>query len=205
MEFNGQELVGYLASALVVTSLSMRSVVRLRLISLAGASTFLVYGLLIGSVPIVATNVAILCLNIWFLSQELGGRRDLSAVVVPPDSPFLADFLAHHAGDISQFQPEWGPVSEFDVAIVVNRDGLPAGIVLGRRDGDRLDISLDYVLPAFRDSRIGQWLYGSRTDVFRPLGVTTVSTPGGSEQHRGYLQRVGFDYDRESARWIKPV
>jgi hypothetical protein len=205
VEFNGQELVGYLASALVVTSLSMRSVVRLRLFSLAGSATFLTYGLLIGSVPIVATNIAILGLNVWFLSKEFGGGRDLNAVVVPPDSPFLADFLAHHASDIAHFQPEWMPAAEFDVAIVVNREGLPAGVLLGRRDGTHLDISLDYVLPAFRDSRIGRWLYGQGAAVFRSLEVTDVSTPGGNENHRGYLQRVGFVYDPMTARWTKPL
>ncbi len=57
MTFEWQELIGYVASALVVTSLAMTSVVRLRTISLAGSVTFVVYGLLIGSVPIVITNV----------------------------------------------------------------------------------------------------------------------------------------------------
>ena len=56
---NGEELVGYAASALVVASLAMTSVVRLRAISLIGSVTFVVYGVLIGSVPIVVTNAAI--------------------------------------------------------------------------------------------------------------------------------------------------
>ena len=37
--FEGQELIGYLASALVVASLAMTSVVRLRMFSLAGSVT----------------------------------------------------------------------------------------------------------------------------------------------------------------------
>ena len=79
MSFEWQELVGYLASALVVTSLAMTSVVRLRMISLAGSITFTVYGALIGSVPIIITNSSIACLNVWFLSRELGvDRRTLT-------------------------------------------------------------------------------------------------------------------------------
>jgi hypothetical protein len=205
MSFDGQELIGYLASALVVASLAMTSVVRLRMFSLAGSLTFSIYGLLIGSVPIIVTNASIAGLNIWFLSRELGGRRDLGAVVVPPDSPFLADFLANHARHIQVFQPEHDPSHTPDVAIVLTRDGLPAGVVLGDRDGDRLDITLDYVLRAYRDSRLGHWLYGDGTRVFRTEGITDVTTPGGNETHRNYLMRVGFDYDVESARFTKRV
>ena len=205
MSFEWQELVGYLASALVVTSLAMTSVVRLRMFSLAGSLTFATYGLLISSVPILITNVSIACLNIWFLSRELGGRRDLGAFVVPPNSPFLADFLANHAKNIEQFQPEHDRTREPDVAIVLTRDGLPAGVVLGDRDGDRLDITLDYVMRAYRDSRLGHWLYGPGARVFRSEGIASVTSLAGSDSHRHYLTRVGFEYDADAARYVRAV
>jgi hypothetical protein len=205
MSFAWQELVGYLASALVVTSLAMTSVVRLRTISLAGSLTFTVYGVLIESVPIVVTNATIAALNVWFLSRELGRRRDLGAVVVPTDSPFLADFLANHADRIHAFQPEYEPHRRPDVAIVLTRDGLPAGVVLGDRDGDHLEISLDYVLRAYRDSRLGRWLYGPGAGVFRSMGVATVASAGGSKTHRNYLRSVGFEYDPATTRFVRHV
>lgn len=201
MSFEWQELIGYLASALVVTSLSMASVVRLRIFSLAGSFTFMAYGVLIGAVPIIITNVAIAALNLWFLSRELGGRRGLGAVVVPGDSPFLADFLANHAGDIAHFQPEHDAERATDFALVLTRDGMPAGVVLGDREGDRLDITLDYVMRAYRDSRLGNWLYGDGARVFRSSGISTITTAGGNETHRGYLARVGFEYDNLTTRW----
>lgn len=203
MTFEWQELIGYAASALVVTSLSMASVVRLRMFSLAGSITFTTYGVLIGSIPIVITNVAIACLNTWFLSRELGGRRDLGAVVVPPDSPFLVDFLANHDRDITTFQPEYESSHSPDFAVVLTRDGLPAGVVLGDRSDDRLDITLDYVMRAYRDSRLGQWLYGDGARVFRSEGIGIVTTAGGNETHRNYLSRVGFEYDTDTANYRK--
>jgi hypothetical protein len=205
MQFDGQELVGYLASALVVASLAMTSVVRLRTISLAGSITFVVYGALIESIPIVATNASIAVLNVWFLSRELGGRRDLGAVVVPADSPFLLDFLHHHAADIANFQPDFDLADTFDFALVLTRDGLPAGVVLGTRDGDRLDIDLDYVLKAYRDSRLGAWLYGRGAGVFRSEGITTVTSAAGDGSHPGYLTRMGFRYDTDAARFARDL
>jgi hypothetical protein len=200
---NGEELVGYVASALVVTSLAMTSVVRLRAISLAGSITFVVYGLLIGSIPIVITNASIACLNIWFLSRELGGRRDLGAVVVPTDSPFLLDFLANHADEIATFQPEYRADAEPDFALVLTRDGLPAGVLLGDRADDRLEVRLDYVLRAYRDSRLGRWLYGDGARVFRAAGIEVLTAQAGKDAHRSYLGRVGFDYDGDLDRFVR--
>ena len=205
MSFDWQELIGYLASALVVTSLSMSSVVRLRMFSLAGSAAFMTYGALIGSVPIIITNVAIACLNVWFLSRELSGRRDLGAVVVPTDSPFLRDFLRSHAAAIGEFQPEYDADAPNDFALVLTRDGLPAGALLGRRDQGDLDITLDYVMKAYRDSRVGQWLYGAGAGVFRDAGFTSLTTPGGNEHHRSYLQRVGFELDTQTGRWSRAI
>ena len=205
MDFNAQELVGYIASLLVVMSLAMTSVVRLRMISLAGSAAFLVYGLLIGSVPIVATNIAIVCLNVWFLWRELGGGRDLGAIIVPHDSPFLLDFLGHHTAEIRHFQPEYDPSVRPGFAMVLTRDGLPAGVVLGEQDGSTLDITLDFVLRAYRDSRLGQWLYGPGSRVFKPAGITQLTTRRGHESHRGYLLRVGFSYDNETGNYTKPL
>ncbi|NNE12446.1 MAG: hypothetical protein HKN41_09410 [Ilumatobacter sp.] len=195
MSFDWQELVGYVASALVVTSLAMTSVVRLRVISLAGSVTFVAYGLLIDSIPIVITNASIACINVWFLSRELGGRRDLGAVVVPGDSPFLVDFLAKHADEIATFQPEHDPSHPIDFALVLTRDGLPAGVLLGRRDASTLHVTLDYVLRAYRDSRVGRWLYGVGSDVFTDAGFERICTAGGNPQHRSYLEQVGFHQD----------
>jgi hypothetical protein len=199
------ELIGYVASALVVTSLTMRSVVRLRTISLVGSSTFVVYGLLIGSIPIVATNASIAAINVWFLRRELGPGRDLGAVIVPPDSPFLLDFLHHHTRDLTRFQPEFDSTAAFDFAMVLTRDGLPAGVVLGHRVDRRLDISVDYVLRAYRDSRLGRWLFGPGAGVLRAADIDEVTTPGGDETHRSYLARVGFDYDPRVARYRRRV
>lgn len=200
-----EELIGYLASALVVASLAMTSVVRLRMLSLAGSVTFVVYGTLIGSIPIILTNASIAVLNVWFLSKELGGRRDLGAVVVPPDSPFLLDFLGHHADDIARFQPDYDAAEAHTFSLVLTRDGLPAGVLLGDRTGDRLDIRLDYVLPAFRDSSLGRWLYGGGSGIFRSAHIEELAATAPSETHRTYLRRVGFTEDAASGCFVRSV
>ena len=196
------EVVGYVASALVVLSLAMTSVVRLRVISLIGSVVFVVYGGLIGSVPIVITNVAIAALNVWFLRNELGGHRTLGATEVPVDSPFLVDFLQFHLADIRRFQPGFEiPAPSDDVlAMLLMRDGLPAGAWIGRRDGSDVQVLLDHVTKPYRDSQLSTWLYGKGSVVFRRLGVARLVTAPGADAHRTYLERMGFR--REGDRYV---
>ena len=200
LEPSGTEIVGYVASLLVVVSLAMTSVVRLRTISLAGSVTFVAYGLLIGSPPIVVTNGAIAVINVWFLSRELAGGSargvDLGATVIRPDSPYLHDFVRYHLADIHRFQPDFtAPTTEpadDAFALLLTRDGLPAGLVLGRRHGPLLDVDLDYVMAAYRDSRLGRWLYGAGADVLRTEGIESVRATALTDTHRRYLLRSGF-------------
>jgi hypothetical protein len=186
------EVIGYAASALVVLSLTMTSVVRLRTISLVGSLTFVVYGVLIESIPIVITNAAIAVINVWFLRNELGLRRDLGASPIPADAPFLLDFVEFHRADITRFQPDFRMPARDPFALLLTRDGLPAGAVLGERRGDELHIVLDHVLAPYRDSRLGEWLYGAGVGVFRAAGFERLVSEPGDETHRGYLERVGF-------------
>ena len=193
MAFDTTELIGYAASALVVVSLAMTSVVRLRAISTLGSIAFVVYGAMIGSVPIMVTNVAVAGLNLWFLRRELGGKRSLEALVVPVDDPFLVDFLSYHLGDIQRFQPDFRPDAEkASLALLRMRDGLPAGALIGNQVDDALVVQLDHVIKPFRDSQISTWLYGSGSAVFRRLGIDRISSERGTEAHIHYLTRNGF-------------
>jgi len=201
LALSGVETLGYLASALVVLALTMKSLLRLRMISFCGAVTFFVYGLLIGSVPVMITNASIAAINVWFLSKEFRIRRsgtgDLGAPRIRVDSPFLCDFVEHHLDDIRRFQPDFtmptvdGGEAEM-VAWMLTRDALPAGVVVGRHRDDTLWIDLDYVLREHRDSRLGRWFYGPGTEVVRALGVQRVRATAASAAHARYLTGIGF-------------
>ncbi len=188
------EILGYVASAIVVTSLTMSSVVRLRMLSLCGSSTFFAYGLLIESTPIMLTNASIATINIWFLSKEFrSGGIDLGVSTIRADSPFLLDFISFHASDIGSFQPDFEmPVGDDVVALLLTRDGLPAGTLIGRQQGTTLRVDLDYVLTAYRDSRLGDWLYRDESKVFRSLGITELRAEATTDTHDRYLVRMGF-------------
>ncbi len=192
MGFSVVEVVGYLASILVVASLAMTSVVRLRVVSLVGSVVFVAYGALLPSIPIIITNAAVAGLNIWFLRKEFAPNRDLGAVPIEPDAPFLLDFLRSHAADIAGIHPGFDAPASGDFVLVLTRDGLPAGALVGTPEGRTLRLRLDYVMQAYRDSRIGTWLYGRGARVFTSAGFDRIVAPADSELARTYLERMGF-------------
>jgi hypothetical protein len=62
--------IGYLASALVLISFLMKKIIYLRVINSFGCAFFIIYGTLISSVPVVITNVAIVMVNIYYLTRK---------------------------------------------------------------------------------------------------------------------------------------
>ncbi|WP_418114522.1 YgjV family protein [Vibrio scophthalmi] len=67
MDFNGVELLGYAASIMVALSLTMKDIIKLRIINFFGCALFTAYGLMIDSWPVVLTNGFIACVNVYFL------------------------------------------------------------------------------------------------------------------------------------------
>lgn len=65
---NSTEIVGYLASLIVLISFLMKNMKTLRIINSIGCVLFVAYGILLGfSLPIIITNVAIVGINIYYL------------------------------------------------------------------------------------------------------------------------------------------
>ena len=69
------ELTGYLASALIVASLTTGSMIRLRIVGASGAFLFVTYGLAIGAWPVVLTNTMTLSIHAVHLRRLRGPDR----------------------------------------------------------------------------------------------------------------------------------
>ncbi|MEL7596968.1 MAG: lactate dehydrogenase [Clostridiaceae bacterium] len=67
MNINWLEWLGYLASLIVLISLLMNSILKLRWINLVGSGIFSLYGFLIGALPVGFMNLGIVLINIYHL------------------------------------------------------------------------------------------------------------------------------------------
>ena len=194
------EILGYAASVLVAVSLMMRSILRLRLINLAGSATFALYGWLIGAVPVAAVNLLIALINIYYLKGMLRSREFFRLLEVAPDSAYLRYFLGFYAEEIRRFLPDFvPPPGGLDVNLLVLRDLVPAGVVLGNVHGSTLRLEADFVIPQYRDFKVGRYLFEECAGFFRDRGIRRIESPPGTHQHRTYLERMGFRREADAA------
>ena len=184
------ELFGYLGSALVVVSMLMTSVVRLRVINLTGSIIFAVYALIIRSYPTAFMNFFLVGINVYHLFRLRNTKRSYKAVQLPADDGFVKWFVEEYQEDILQFFPEL--MKEMDsctTAFAVFCDASAAGIEIGRLDRDgRFYLAADYTTPVYRDCSIGAYLF----DALPAWGVKELIYQGNVDAHVAYVQKTGF-------------
>ena len=194
------ELLGYLASVLVAISLMMSSVLRLRLINLVGAIAFFVYGVLIGAYPIAAVNAVIIVVNLYFLYRIYTSKEYFKLLKVDSHSAYLRTFLDFYKKDIERFIPDYRfAPTEKQLIIFVLRDMVPAGLFIGQRnEQDEFHIYLDFVIPSYRDFKIGRYLY-YQSGFFQQHGIRKLLSTPHNEVHAKYLRRMGFRPETDAA------
>lgn len=186
------ELLGYAASVLVAVSLTMSSILKLRLINLVGALTFAVYGWLIGAIPVAAVNLFIVVINIYYLYGMLRTREFFRLLEVRGTSEYVQYFLSFYSDQIRRFIPEATASGEAGLTILVLRDLVPAGLLMGDVEGGTLRVRVDFVIPRYRDFKVGRYVFEECADFFRRRGIGEIVSPAGSREHTSYLRRMGF-------------
>jgi hypothetical protein len=188
------EIIGYVASVLVAVSLMMSKILTLRVVNLVGAATFAVYGWLIGAAPVAAMNAFIVLINIWYLAQMFRTRSYFKLLEVRPDDEYLLQFLRFYQKDMltTQSGVKLHP-DEGDLCVFILRDMVPAGLLVGQAGADGvLKVDVDYVIPAFRDFKTGDFLFGDNKAFFREHGISVVRAYTDAAIHKQYLMRMGF-------------
>ncbi len=187
------EVIGYVASLLVLVSLLQASILRLRWINLVGSLVFTAYGVLIEAWPVALVNFSIALINVYYLRQLLGPEPSFAVLPVRTDSAYLDRFLEFHARDIGRFVPEFDGLRDDHHAFFVTQDLIPAGVVLARPladDGTWL-IDLDYAIPGDRDFKLGPHL-DRRSTRLQDEGARRLVARPTQPAHRRYLERLGF-------------
>jgi hypothetical protein len=187
------DILGYVASVFVVASLAMTSVLKLRILSLIGSTTFLVYGLLIDSFPVALTNGVIMAINAVFLYRLFSHEAQFDVVEVDDGSKFLARYLEHNADDIEAIWPGYRYASHPDqLRLVVFRDMVPAGVFIAGVEGTTAHVEIDFAGRDYRDLRNARVLFGRGRSVLRDHGLDRVVTRADTPVHRRFLERFGF-------------
>ncbi len=197
MSLEWTELVGYCASVLVATSLTMKSVARLRWVNLAGAVCFAFYGALVRAWPVLAVNALIVGVNAWFLAQMYVRRDFFTLLPIHGCDAFGRKFLRFHEQDIRRFFPDFDPEQMQDrPGFFVLRNMFPAGVFYYvPSDGGDVAIKLDYVVPEYRDGRNAEFLFRILNEQFSNRGARRFTVRTRVPAHVKYLLAHGFERD----------
>jgi hypothetical protein len=185
------EIIGYIGSALVLVSMLMTSVVRLRIINLIGSVIFAGYALAIRSYPTAIMNICLAGINAYHLFKILKEERVYSRIKTDKNDGYFSYLLNDYISDINHWFPEFSiENSDSDIACLICCESKPACLFLGKeiRPGE-IEVLLDYATPPYRDTSVGNFLYkslagdGYKSLIFRQK----------AENHIPYLKKIGYE------------
>lgn len=189
------EAFGYLGSALVVISMLMTSVLRLRIINTIGSVIFAIYALIIHSYPTALMNFFLVGINIYHLLKLRNVHASYTLTEVNPTDRFLEMLIASNRADIEQYFPDYFKKEKDGTrAFIIMHDHEVAGFTVAKQlENETLDLYLDYSTPAYRDCSVGLFEY----DELRTRGVRKFIYTGNNPDHIQYVEKIGFKKNEE--------
>lgn len=196
------DALGWGGSALLVYSLLQSRVLRFRILNLAACLILVVFNALVNVWPMVAMNVVLSAINVWFIVQLLRERHDqavFEVLEVQSSDEYLRHVLRVHGTDILRFNPEFihDPGTESQSSFLVQRGDETVGVVLLQARGDEAHVLLDYVTPRYRDFSPGEFVWRN-SGMLADHGYRRVITS--PTMVAPYYDRLGFR--REGDSWV---
>ena len=187
------ELIGYLGSLLVIVSMLMTSVVKLRIINTVGSVIFGVYALLIHSYPTAVLQLFLIIINVINLYKLFSVKKEFNVVKLPGNDVFAKHFLEQNAQDIKKYFPDFSEPDQSDTVYLINSHSTCAGILVAKTEPanpQTLFVKLDYTTPAYRDTSVAKFLF----TYLEAQGLQTfkVAATNLVPAHEKYLKKMGF-------------
>lgn len=211
MSISWLEWIGYLASFIVLVSLLMSSILKLRWINLIGSAIFAAYGFLIGSYPVGIMNLGICVINIYYLVKIYGSKEYFNLLPTESNSTYFNYFLDYY--NINSNSERFKNIARLDItnceiSFYILRNMVPAGIFIASKyDEKTLKIEVDFVIPEYRDFKIGTFIFQESKDYFLEKGYSKFISFPRVDSDVNYLKRMGFEERNEEGQryFIKSI
>lgn len=198
MEFDWVEWFGYLASMVVLVSLTMTSIIKLRVINFIGCVLFAMFAYFIDSYPTMFMNIGIAGINVYFLWKIRTTIEQFTLIHASVDSEYFDCFIASYKDDI-ELQASVEELKSADSAFYMLRDNNIAGVLVGNiNEQSEFNLLLDFVTPEYRDFKLASYYYDAHPEVIKDKGVQTLKARASTPDHKEYLIKVGFELVNES-------
>lgn len=200
------DMIGYLASVIVLISLLMSSILKLRWINLVGALIFCVYGFMIQSLPTGFLNLGIVFIDAWYILKIYRTKEALRMMPLSEDAAYTAHFLDFYRKDMARyFSSQNLQIEPSDFGFYVLRNMVPASLFVASPQKNVLRIKIDYATPAYRDFKISNFIFEDCKAYFLAHGFDTFYAHTLSKKHEAYLLKMGFQKSNEKGDFIKKI
>ena len=183
------EIFGYIGTILVITSMMMTSVMKLRIINICGSIISAIYSVFCNAWPIVIMNACLIIINIIQIIRQLRHKYEFGHLVVDANDKSMHYFLSVYANDIAKFFPNYKlqarPTTEIHMVYIGSE---AVGILVGTRIEDVFNIEMDYAVPKYRDIAVEKFLFPT----LKKDGISMLTSVVTTKEHNNYLNKMGF-------------
>lgn len=193
---------GYLASVLLAIGLLVNNDLKFRWLNTGGNVAFIIYGVVLGAVPIILTNSILLAINLFYLYKIYNRKEHFELLEFSNGGIMIDRFLSFYQPDISVFFPDFKREQlEGKLNFVVLRDLVIANIFSARLDSNgAAEVFINYTVTKYRDYKVGRFIFDKEKQYLVSKGVKTLYyTTVANKRHEKFLTVMGFSIQELNA------
>lgn len=186
---------GYLASVLLAIGLLVNNDLKFRWLNTGGNIAFIIYGVVLGAVPIILTNSILLAINVFYLYKIYNRKEHFELIEFSNGGVMIDRFLSFYQTDIAAYFPAFNREElEGNVNFVVLRDLVIANIFSAKLAGDgTAEVIINYTVTKYRDYKVGRFIFDKEKQYLLSKGVKTIYYKTVShKRHEKFLAVMGF-------------
>ncbi|MEI2737672.1 MAG: YgjV family protein [Chitinophagaceae bacterium] len=186
---------GYLASLLLALGLLVSNDLKFRWLNTGGNVAFIIYGVVLGAVPIILTNSILLVINLFWLYKIYNRKERFELLEFSSGGIMIDRFLSFYQKDIAAHFPDFKREQlNGNLNFVVLRDLVIANIFSATlADDGSAKVIINYTVTKYRDYKVGRFIFDKEKQFLLSKGVKTIYyTSVANKRHRKFLSVMGF-------------
>lgn len=188
------DILGYIASVLILLSFMMSNPVKLRIIAFIGAASFSVYGFLIHSYPTAIMNAGVTFVNLYYLSKIFTTNETYSICKANIKYDYFKNVLNLYSPQIKEIYNNFDLKSnEFSYAYSIMCKTNIIGVVLGNKEDKTLNNAVLFISKDHKNIKLFDNLYEKlAADGYKKIKVNSEIL---ESKFKDYIIKMGFEIE----------
>lgn len=201
---------GYFASLCLILALIINNDLKFRWLNAFGNIAFITYAILLGTIPVLLTNLILFCINVFYLVKIYRKQENFDLLEFKGDEKLAQKFMEYYKKDMALYFPWFKKeVLQQNLNFVVTRDLVIANMFSASlsSNGDAF-VDLNYTLKKFRDYKVGSFIFEKEKDFLLAKGIKRiVYSQVDNKNHLDFLKKMGFTKEQILGRecYVKQV